>query len=52
MYVIKTLSMVNYLIENGFDIKKVDRNVYDRTKLIFLFEDTFGLRQCMNKFNT
>lgn len=49
LYVIKTRRMANDLIKHGFNIKEIDRNRDDRTKDIYLFEDTEELRESITK---
>lgn len=50
MYIIRTMSMANFLIENGFVLRKIDRNSENRNKLIFLFDDTKTLRDTMSHY--
>lgn len=49
-YVVRGLGMANYLAKKGFDIKKVEDNVYDRRFKVFLFEDCYELRQAMDNY--
>lgn len=51
MYVIKGLKLCNYLINNGFVVQKVDRDINNRDYLIFFFENTQELRDYITKFS-
>ena len=49
-YVIKSLSMMQYLVREGFNILKVE-NANDNPKLkVFLFEDNKRLRKAMTTY--
>lgn len=48
--IIRSLSMTNYLVRNGFKIKKVDDSTKDIRFKVFLFADSFSLRKCMEQF--
>ena len=50
IYIIKTLRMMNYLVRNGFDCKKVKRDKFNTEKVVFCFEDTRELRQALNNY--
>lgn len=50
MYIIKSVAMANYLLKNQSLLKSIDRDRNDRSKLIFLFEDTKTLRELMNNY--
>ncbi len=50
-YVIRGLGMANYLVRQGFDIKKVEDNAYDRRFKVFLFEDSPELRKAIGKYD-
>ena len=49
-YVIKSLSMMNYLVRNGFDVLKVGDNEFYPNLKVFLFADSLELRRCMESF--
>ena len=51
LYVIRGYRLANYLMDNGINMVKVDRNKENKSWLIFLFEDTKNLRQAITKFN-
>lgn len=51
LYVIRGYRLANYLMDNGINMIKVDRNKENKSWLIFLFEDTKNLRQAITKFN-
>lgn len=51
LYVIRGYRLANYLMNNGINMVKVDRNKENKSWLIFLFEDTKNLRQAITKFN-
>ena len=49
-YEVKSLSMTNYLIRQGFDLKKVeDDKVKSKTK-VFLFLDSQKLRDVISEY--
>lgn len=50
MYVVLQVSMANYLISKGFPVLRIDRNRYNRDRLIFLFEDSEALRTSLNDY--
>lgn len=47
MFVILGVGMANFLISNGFQLQKIDRDFKDETRLIFLFKDSAELRDTM-----
>lgn len=47
---IKSLSMMNFLCNNGFQVLKVEDNEDDSRYKVFLFEDTTELRNMMRHF--
>lgn len=49
-YVIKALSMANYLVKCGHDIKKVAVNDNNPNYYVFLFYDSPKLQDDMSKF--
>ena len=51
MYVIQNVNMANYLIENGQPLLKIDRDKFDKFRLVFLFADNQGLRDAMTRFS-
>ena len=50
MYVIQNVIMANYLIDNGYPVAKIDRDKFDKSRLVFLFADSSGLRLTMSRF--
>jgi hypothetical protein len=50
LYVIQNVNMANYLIENGQPLLKIDRDKFDKFRLVFLFADTCNLRNAMSRF--
>lgn len=50
VYIIRSLSMANYLIRNGHDMIKVEDSEKDPKLKVFLFEDTPALRKTMKQF--
>lgn len=50
MYIVRSLSMANWLCNNGFQILKVEDNEKDSRLKVFLFEDTGTLRNTMARF--
>lgn len=51
MYVIQNVNMANYLIENGQPLLKIDRDKFDKFRLVFLFADNQCLRDAMTRFS-
>ena len=51
LYVIRGYRLANYLMDNGINMVKVDRNKENKSWLIFLFEDNKTLRKTITKFN-
>lgn len=49
-YVVRSLSMTNYLVRKGFDIKKVDDNEANPEFKVFLFADSQELRDAMSEY--
>lgn len=39
-FIVTTMTEANELLDKGFKILKIDRNKFDRSKCIFLFEPT------------
>ena len=50
MYIVRSLSMTNWLCNNGFKILKVEDSDKDPKFKVFLFEDTAALHTTMKKF--
>lgn len=50
MYVIQNVNMANFLIENGQPLLKIDRDKFDKFRLVFLFADTNDMRNAMSRF--
>lgn len=50
MYIIRSLSMTNWLCSNGHKILKVEDSEKDPNLKVFFFEDTVALRKTMAKF--
>ena len=51
IFVCKTLRLMNYLVKNGFDCKKVRRDRYDNDYIVFVFENSTSLQECLSKYN-
>lgn len=51
LYVIRGYRLANYLMDNGINMVRVDRNKENKSWLIFLFEDTQKLRNTITKYN-
>jgi hypothetical protein len=49
-YIIRSLSMANYLVRQGHNIKKVDDSEKDPSMKVFLFSDSDELRKTMQSF--
>lgn len=43
--------MANFLVRNGFNIKKVDDSEINKNFKVFLFHDSPLFRETMNKFH-
>lgn len=50
MYIIRSLSMTNWLCSNGHKILKVEDSEKDPNLKVFFFEDTVALHKTMAKF--
>lgn len=50
MYIVRSLSMVNWLCQNGHKILKVEDSEKDYRFKVFLFEDTVALHRTMLQF--
>ena len=50
MYIVRSLSMVNWLCNNGHQILKVEDSEKDSRLKVFLFEDTAALHSTMARF--
>lgn len=50
MYMVRSLSMVNWLCSNGHQILKVEDSEKDLRFKVFLFEDTAALHNTMKRF--
>ena len=51
MYVIRNVNMANYLLTNGNQLVKIDIDNLDKRRLVFLFNDSTELRNCMSLFS-
>lgn len=51
MYIVRSLSMTNWLCNNGFQILKVEDSEKDPRFKVFLFEDTAALHNMMARFS-
>lgn len=50
MYIVRSLSMANWLCSNGHQILKVEDSEKDSRFKVFLFEDTAALHNTMKHF--
>ena len=50
MYIVRSLSMTNWLCNNGHKILKVEDSEKDSRFKVFLFEDTDALHDTMKHF--
>lgn len=50
MYVIKSMSMMHYLVRAGFNILKFEDARDNPDKKVFLFEDSKDLREAMTRY--
>ena len=50
MYIVRSLSMTNWLCNNGHKILKVEDSEKDPRFKVFLFEDTAALHDTMKHF--
>lgn len=50
MYIAKTLRLMNFLVRNGFDCKKIERDRYNVNKVVFAFEDSIELRKALTDY--
>ena len=50
MYIVRSLSMTNWLCNNGFQILKVEDSEKDDRLKVFFFEDTPALHHMMMQY--
>lgn len=50
MYIVRSLSMTNWLCNNGHQILKVEDSEKDSRFKVFFFEDTAALHNTMKRF--
>lgn len=50
MYMVRSLSMANWLCNNGHQILKIEDSEKDSRFKVFLFEDTVALHVTMKRF--
>lgn len=50
MYIVRSLSMANWLCNNGHKILKVEDSEKDSRFKVFFFEDTAALHNTMKQF--
>lgn len=50
MYIVRSLSMANWLCNHGHKILKVEDSEKDSRFKVFLFEDTAALHNTMKRF--
>lgn len=50
MYIVKTLRQMQYLVRNGFDCKKIEKSLKDSERVVFCFEKTDELLECMREY--
>lgn len=50
MYIVRSLSMTNWLCSQGHKILKVEDSEIDSRFKVFFFTDTIELHQCMANF--
>lgn len=50
MYIVKTLRQMQYLVRNGFDCKKIEKSLKDSERVVFAFEKTDELLECMREY--
>ena len=48
--IIKHMSMANHLLKNNIRLKVIDRDKTNRSRLIFIFEDSEDLSNALSKF--
>ncbi|GEM_PF-996503 len=51
IYIVRSLSMTNWLCKNGHEILKVEDSEKDSRFKVFLFEDTIDLHKTMARFH-
>jgi len=49
-YVVKSMPIANFLIENGFAIKLIDRDKHNRQYLVFIFDYSDGLVETIKQY--
>lgn len=50
MYIVKTLRQMNYLCNKGFQVKKIEKDIHNSDKVVFAFEKSKELLDCLNNY--
>ncbi|MDG6891186.1 DUF5659 domain-containing protein [Clostridium perfringens] len=50
MFIVKTLRQLNFLCNHGFECKKVEKSLHDPDRVVFCFERTDELLECMGEY--
>ncbi|MDK0617127.1 DUF5659 domain-containing protein [Clostridium perfringens] len=50
MYIVKTLRQLNWLCNHGFEVKKIERSIKNSDRVVFCFEKTDELLECMKEY--
>jgi hypothetical protein len=51
IFVCKSITLANYLIENGCNIRKIDKDNLNHLYMVFLFDKTDKLNEIMKKWS-
>ena len=49
--IVKNMSDANKLLEMGYTIKRIDRNVTDKSKCVFFFNYVDGIKQALDSIS-
>ena len=49
--VVRNFSDANVLISKGYKLRRIDRNINDKSKLVFLFEYVDGIKEELNSIS-
>lgn len=50
IFVCRSLTLMNHLVREGFDCKKVKPDNKNSKYVVFCFEDTIELRECLDGY--